>query len=90
MYELASGRDRLLDIGDAAHSSAVSLARPEWTMAWDSDEKLGAAQRAGELGRLAASHEQMFAVHFPFPGIGYVVRKGAGFAFVPKVPATRR
>ena len=86
MYELASGRDRLLDIGDTAHSSVVSLARPEWSISWDSDKALGARHRTDELKALAASHERMFAVHFPYPGVGRIVRKGEGFAFIPGLP----
>ena len=85
MYELVSRGERLLDIGDAAHSSVISLARPGWTVAWDSDQGLGASRRVYALGQLAESHERMFAGHFPFPGVGYVARKGNGFAFVPNV-----
>jgi glyoxylase-like metal-dependent hydrolase (beta-lactamase superfamily II) len=86
LYEIVSGRDRLLDIADAAHSSLISLAKPGWTIAWDWDKRLGAAERAAELNALARSHERMFAVHFPFPSVGYIMRKGEGFRFVPKVP----
>jgi glyoxylase-like metal-dependent hydrolase (beta-lactamase superfamily II) len=88
-YELASGGDRLLDIGDTAHSSIVSLARPEWSIAWDSDKAMGAKRRADELEALAASHERMFAVHFPYPSVGYIARKGDGFVFVPNIPENR-
>lgn len=82
MYEIVSGADRLLDIGDAAHSSVVSLARPDWAIAWDSDKIGGAKARIRELENLSASHERMFAVHFPFPGIGHIIRRGRGFRFV--------
>jgi glyoxylase-like metal-dependent hydrolase (beta-lactamase superfamily II) len=86
MYELASRGERLLDIGDAAHSSVISLERPEWTIAWDSDKLRGVAQRRSQLRLLSASKERIFAVHFPFPGVGTIVRRGSGFAFDPGVP----
>lgn len=89
LYELVSGDDRLLDIGDTAHSSVISLAKPAWMMGWDWNKSLGATERTAELEHLAASHELMFAVHFPFPGVGYITRKGNGFTFVPKVPIAR-
>lgn len=82
-YEIVSDGARLLDIGDVAHSSVVSLARPEWAMGYDHDKAQGAATRQAELARLAASRELIFAPHFPFPGVGRVVKSGAGYAFVP-------
>lgn len=82
-YELVSGTARLRDIGDTAHSTIVSLARPGWVMGFDSDPGVGTASRRAELARLAASHEMIFAPHFPFPGVGTVAAKGDGFVWVP-------
>jgi glyoxylase-like metal-dependent hydrolase (beta-lactamase superfamily II) len=82
-YELNSGRAKLLDIGDTAHSTIVSLMKPDWVMGFDSDPAVGKATRRAELARLAASHELIFAPHFPFPGIGTVATKGDGFVWVP-------
>jgi glyoxylase-like metal-dependent hydrolase (beta-lactamase superfamily II) len=89
MYELVSGGERLLDVGDAVHSLVISLARPEWTVAWDWDKRLGERVRVRELTRLAASHERIFAGHFPFPGLGHVASNGHRFRFIPGVPAPR-
>jgi glyoxylase-like metal-dependent hydrolase (beta-lactamase superfamily II) len=86
MYEIASEGHALLDIGDAAHSSIVSLAKPEWTIQWDSDKGAGVRQREAELERLATSHELIFAPHFPYPGVGRIERSGEGFRFRPELP----
>ncbi len=83
-YEIVSGRARLLDIGDSAHSSIVSLAKPDWSMAFDSDKAVGRASRRALLTRLSASHERIFSPHFPFPGVGTVAAKGDGFIWVPE------
>lgn len=85
-YEISSGTARLLDIGDTAHSSIVSLAHPEWTMFFDNDQERGKSSREALLGRLAADHELVFAPHFPYPGVGFIVRSGTGYAWQPKVP----
>ncbi|WP_231639232.1 MBL fold metallo-hydrolase [Sphingomonas profundi] len=85
-YEIASGASRLIDIGDSAHSAIVSLAEPDWTITYDTDSAAGKAQRRAILTRLAASHEPVFAPHFPFPGVGTVVAKGDGFAWKPGLP----
>jgi glyoxylase-like metal-dependent hydrolase (beta-lactamase superfamily II) len=84
-YQIASKGDRLLDIGDTAHSSIVSLARPAWPIAYDNDAKQGEATREHLLGELAHDHERIFAPHFPYPGVGTVVAKGTGYAFKPSL-----
>ena len=40
-YEIRSQGRRLLDMGDTAHSTIVSLAKPDWAMGYDGDAKLG-------------------------------------------------
>ena len=82
-YEIASNGRRLIDIGDTAHSSIVSLADPDWLIGYDGDPQTGKASRRAILTRLAASRELVFAPHFPFPGFGRVVAKGQGFAWAP-------
>jgi glyoxylase-like metal-dependent hydrolase (beta-lactamase superfamily II) len=85
-YEIVSQGQRLIDIGDTAHSAIVSLAEPDWTVGYDTDAAEGKATRRAELAKLAASHEWLFAPHFPYPGTGKIVAKGSGFAFVPGHP----
>ena len=82
-YEIVSGTAKLLDIGDLAHSSVVSLAKPEWAMGYDSDKPAGEATRRAELTTLAKSGETIFAPHFPFPGTGVIKVKGDGFVLIP-------
>lgn len=89
-YEITSQGQRLMDIGDAAHSSIVSLAKPDWTIAWDSDQGQGVKTRRQELQHLASTHELMFAPHFPFPGVGKIVPAGDGFRFQPDVPTGKQ
>src|SRR6185312_4203434 len=72
-YEITSGHARLMDIGDVAHSSIVSLARPTWAIEFDNDQVLGRATREKTLAALAKSGERVFAPHFPFPGVGHIV-----------------
>lgn len=83
-YLIRSGSAQLLDIGDTAHSAVVSLARPDWVIGYDNDAKEGEATRTAELARLAASHERVFAPHFPFPGIGRIEKAGKGYIWRPE------
>lgn len=83
MYEITSGDAKLIDIGDTAHSSILSLEKPDWKIQFDGDQVEGAQQRRAELTKLAASGEQVFAPHFPFPGVGKIAADGDGFKWLP-------
>ena len=85
-YEISSGRSRLLDIGDVAHSSIVSLARPQWSIQFDADHAVANATRLETLRSLAKTHEWVYAPHFPFPGVGHIVAAKQGFAWDPGLP----
>ncbi len=88
-YQIVSAGARLLDFGDTAHSFIVSLAKPDWKIQFDTDQTVGAQSRRAELARLASSHEQVFAPHFPFPGLGQVVASGDGFVWKPEIMKVR-
>jgi glyoxylase-like metal-dependent hydrolase (beta-lactamase superfamily II) len=83
-YEIASGDAKLLYIGDAAHHYVISLRRPQWTVQFDGDAALAKASRGALLQRAAAGNLRVYAVHFPFPGLGRVQAEGDGFAWVPE------
>ena len=82
-YRITSGKATLRTLGDTAHSSIISLAHPDWAIAYDGDKAAGAAARQATLGQLASSGERVFAPHFPWPGVGHVVKAGTGFAWRP-------
>jgi glyoxylase-like metal-dependent hydrolase (beta-lactamase superfamily II) len=85
-YMIVSGDARLLDIGDLAHSSVVSLAKPQWTVGFDEDAETAKATRLTELAALAKSGELVFAPHFPFPGVGHILAQGDAFTWKPGIP----
>lgn len=75
-YRITSGQDSVLYVGDSMHHSVISVQKPDWVMAFDSDQKAGAASRVALVDELAKSGERVFAVHFPFPGIGRIQKQG--------------
>jgi glyoxylase-like metal-dependent hydrolase (beta-lactamase superfamily II) len=81
--EIASGGQRLIYIGDTAHHYVVSLARPEWAVVFDDDAATAQASRRALLQRAVDEKLQVFAPHFPYPGLGTVRRDGEGFAWTP-------
>lgn len=83
-YLISSGDDSLLYVGDAMHHFVVSVQRPEWPNAFDGDATAAAASRAALVERSAESGQRLHAVHFPFPGIGRIEKRGEGFVWVPE------
>jgi glyoxylase-like metal-dependent hydrolase (beta-lactamase superfamily II) len=85
-YEITADGAHLRDIGDLAHSSIVSLAKPQWLNGFDRDGEDARAVRMVMLADLARRHELVFAPHFPFPGIGYIVADGTAYKWQPAAP----
>ena len=86
-YEIVSGQDRLLYLGDALHSSIISVERPEYVNQWDFDSDAAIATRLAVLGRGATQSLRVYGVHFPSPGLGKFQRRADGFIWVPETPA---
>jgi glyoxylase-like metal-dependent hydrolase (beta-lactamase superfamily II) len=86
-YEIASGGQRLLYIGDMAHHHVISVQRPDWTIQFDGNADVAEASRKAVFGRAADENLRIYAVHFPFPGVGRVRREGETFVWVPETPA---
>lgn len=85
-YEIGDGADKLFYLGDLAHHFVISVQRPAWPMGFDSDQAAAAAMRQQTLSALAGSGMRVFAVHFPFPGVGHVVTQGEAQAWKPEAP----
>lgn len=71
-YEIASGDERLLYIGDTVHHHVISVRRPEWTVRFDGDAPVAEASRRALLQRAVDQGLHVYAVHFPFPGLGHI------------------
>jgi glyoxylase-like metal-dependent hydrolase (beta-lactamase superfamily II) len=80
-FLITSGEDSLLYVGDTLHHFVLSVQRPDWTVAFDGDAPTAEASRSALLADSAANGQRIYAVHFPFPGIGKVERRGEGFAW---------
>ncbi|HEY0940984.1 MAG TPA: MBL fold metallo-hydrolase [Steroidobacter sp.] len=82
-YLIGSGADSVLYIGDAMHHYVVSVQKPDWTIAFDLDAPTAQTSRAELLASSADSGQRIYAVHFPFPALGKVERRGEGFVWAP-------
>jgi glyoxylase-like metal-dependent hydrolase (beta-lactamase superfamily II) len=84
-YLISSGSSSLLYIGDSMHHFVVSVQRPNWTIAFDRDAPTAEKSRSELLAQSAQSGQRIYAVHFPYPGVGKFERRGEEFIWVPEV-----
>jgi glyoxylase-like metal-dependent hydrolase (beta-lactamase superfamily II) len=83
-YWIGTGAETVFYSGDVAHHSVISVQRPAWSIQVDADHAAAEAMRQRTLATLAADHTRVFAVHFPFPGVGHVVADGQGLVWRPE------
>lgn len=81
-YLISSGEQSLLYIGDTMHHSVVSVQQPDWTIAYDGDAPTAQASRKQIIETSAASGQRIYAVHFPFPGLGKFAKQGDTFVWM--------
>jgi glyoxylase-like metal-dependent hydrolase (beta-lactamase superfamily II) len=75
----ASGKEQLMHMGDIAHNPVTSLQRPNWSPIFDYDPAQAIKSRKAILSRVATDRVMAMGYHFPFPGIGHVVRREAAY-----------
>jgi glyoxylase-like metal-dependent hydrolase (beta-lactamase superfamily II) len=75
-YTITSGDQSLLYIGDTMHHSVISVQQPDWTIAFDGDAPTAQASRKALLDSAAGTGQRVYAVHFPFPGLGKFTKTG--------------
>ncbi len=83
-FHVESEGARLMLFADLANHPVWSLAHPDWEVRFDNDKDMAAASRSRVLDMLATDRIPAIGYHMPFPGIGYVDRRGDGFAWVPE------
>ncbi len=82
-YMLDSNGQQLAILADTANHYVWSLAHPDWEVRFDADKAQAAATRRAVLGMLAADRVPMVGYHMPFPAMGFVETRDAGFHWVP-------
>jgi len=79
---ISSSDEGLVSIADAV-LHPIHLEQPDWRPAFDLAGEQAMATRRRFLDWLAAEKALVIASHFPFPGLGHVIRKGEGWHWEP-------
>jgi glyoxylase-like metal-dependent hydrolase (beta-lactamase superfamily II) len=82
-YLVGTGKDRLLIWADVVHSAAIQFARPEVTLAFDTDRPQAATTRKRAFDMAATDRVMVAGMHLPFPGLGYVEKDGDRYVYHP-------
>ncbi|WP_186418796.1 MBL fold metallo-hydrolase [Bosea sp. CS1GBMeth4] len=77
-----SGRDQLLLTADLAYHPVVNIDRP-WRPGPDRDRDAALSARRRIFDRAAADRIPVLGFHYPFPGLGHLLRTDSGYAWVP-------
>ncbi|WP_299402171.1 MBL fold metallo-hydrolase [uncultured Roseobacter sp.] len=82
-YMVEDGGTQLVIGADFANHYVWSLAHPDWEVKFDMDKAAAAATRRRILDMMATDKTAFVGYHMPWPGIGYVEKRGDGFAYAP-------
>ncbi|UEM24213.1 MBL fold metallo-hydrolase (plasmid) [Skermanella mucosa] len=81
-FLVQSGTDQLLLTADLAYHPIVNVDRP-WVPGPDRDKDTAQASRRRIFDMAAADQILVLGFHFPFPGLGRMLKTDAGYAWVP-------
>ena len=71
-------------LGDLTHHQILLMEKPRMEFSYDTDPKQAAESRVKMLDMLAANKIAVMSYHYPWPGIGHVVKTGEGFHYIPQ------
>ncbi|MDZ4094343.1 MAG: MBL fold metallo-hydrolase [Paracoccaceae bacterium] len=81
-FEVRSGSESAMILGDAINNHHVGFARPDWVSGSDMDGEMAATARLRLLDRITAEQMHLTGFHLPGGGIGRAERRGAGYHFI--------
>jgi glyoxylase-like metal-dependent hydrolase (beta-lactamase superfamily II) len=71
-------------LADLTHHQILLMEKPRMEFSYDTDPKQAAESRVKMLDMLAANKIAVMAYHYPWPGLGHVVKTGQGFHYIPE------
>jgi glyoxylase-like metal-dependent hydrolase (beta-lactamase superfamily II) len=82
-YVLSSGSGKVFIQSDVTNSPALFAANPGWHAFFDQDGDVAEKTRRRVYDMVVAEKLQVQGFHYPFPGLGNVVKDGSGYRVVP-------
>ena len=82
-YSIERGGKRVLVTGDIVHVKDVQLAYPTTTIKYDISPVQAVVTRMGDFKHESDVGSTIASVHFPYPGLGTLLRSGQSYRMVP-------
>lgn len=82
---IESDGKQLIALGDCMTHAYVSVERPDWHGGFDADGPMASDTRKRVMDMAATDGIAVLGYHFPFPGVGHIMRQGDGYRFVPAI-----
>lgn len=83
-FELRSGSESVMVLGDAVTTAHVGFERPGWHSGSDQDPATAAVTRTRLLDQISHEHMALIGYHLPDGGIGRAERADGTYRFVPQ------
>ncbi len=80
---IESEGEQLLVLADSSRRAYLNFEHPEWVGSVDMDPEATVSTRKRLLDMAATDKMAVLGYHFPFPGVGNVVKDGAAYRFIP-------
>lgn len=84
-YELRSGTEAVMVVGDALGNHHVAFERPDWASGSDQNGTMAASTRVSLLDQIATDQMRLIGYHLPGGGIGRAERADGAYRFVEEV-----
>jgi glyoxylase-like metal-dependent hydrolase (beta-lactamase superfamily II) len=82
-YVLSSGPDKVFIQSDVTNHPALFVVNPGWRAFFDQDPAQAETTRRKVYDMLVAEKMRVQGFHYPFPGLGNIVKEGGGYRLVP-------
>lgn len=80
---IETGGEAMLAWGDIVHFANLQISHPDVSLTYDLDPGMARRSRARMLDLAVAERLMVAGAHLDAPGLGHIVRRSAGHAFVP-------
>jgi glyoxylase-like metal-dependent hydrolase (beta-lactamase superfamily II) len=82
-FILSSGSDKVFIQSDVTNHPALFVVNPGWRAFFDQDPAQAETTRRKTYDMLVAEKMRVQGFHYPFPGLGNVVKDGNGYRLIP-------
>jgi hypothetical protein len=80
---LSSGAGKVFIQSDVTNNPNLFATHPGWHGSFDQDADVAEKTRRKIYDMVVAEKLEVQGFHYPFPGLGHVVKDGAGYRVIP-------